>query len=524
MDEAEKRTKCEKIVREFYVKFAQVVLQERIPFEPEDVKSQMNKWFNLHIPEIDVITNELSQWRAGNLHLPLFINIYFDVPTSIASSSPPSSSGSNSNQRYLLEQWCCSHEPNERNLQQKIDYPPPTLYKKCVVLFRVLTSFLKLLPAHKIFKEKKRNKLWNRKIRFHFSSSSHSSSFSQQKNISKEQAIGSVDTPFGKLSLNLLYRTDCSSFLPKMDKLIDSQIIIADYNPSSGSKSQPQLQLKPHPQLSQPQLQQQQQQQQQQQSPQVQPKPPQQQQQQQQQDQRQGLKTSQPIQITSVNNTTTSTSLHSSGSSGNPFRPTTPTNNSLINNIASSGSGNNLWSITSPSSSLTTDNLGLGRASPFATYTGTSQAHGHTRAMSISSFSPPSPSAPHGPSLSSPSLVSPSSKFSISNPLSISPSPPSFSPSSSSNYLSSYYSCEEEGRRTSNFSETAAFASSNSMSSESEVGGFVNNCKINKNLSFFSPSNPPKSLAELDKNLCNILFLWLISTSCFWSSNKEINK
>lgn len=188
-----RNSKLDHIIQNFYTKAAQVIVQARLGQIDErhagrgqstrrssrglhsrdsNTSKKANKWFNLVTEDLDVLKEDLKFWRtqainpSGDEPPPMKIDIFLDVSelsqnqilvvvdetlrrnrVDLSSSTSSSNSGSGVD-RILLETWILT-------LNHPIpDYPVdlPNLYKRSIVFFRSLHSYVRLLPAYDLYR------------------------------------------------------------------------------------------------------------------------------------------------------------------------------------------------------------------------------------------------------------------------------------------------------------------------------------------------------------------------------------
>lgn len=138
----------------------------------------------------------------------------------------------------------------------------PTLYKKTVVLIRSLFTYLRLMPARRLVREAQHHKL-PRAIRYALSRQELNPPFPSGTACS-ECRFAALDTPYGRFSVHVVFRQDCSfkvrvpglKIFPRRlasswythlhspsqlhdDTLITSKFIIQDYLPDRPPRSSP---------------------------------------------------------------------------------------------------------------------------------------------------------------------------------------------------------------------------------------------------------------------------------------------
>ncbi|KAI8824170.1 autophagy-related protein 13-domain-containing protein [Fimicolochytrium jonesii] len=231
--------RAEQILQNVYTKVAQVIVQARATGLPASAHGKKpNKWFNLETYDIDILKEDLKYWRAHAVSAPqpMLLDVYLDISSGTPDQTlllrdemtmrrqrigaenlvtVDAQSGADLRvNTILLESW-------QLTLSQAASSQPPELplvYKKSVAFFRSLYSYIRLLPAYRLYRRFRR-KQTNLRIGYRLSTSRmmpldeagldqlHSSG-DMRRGI-EEFDFGSIDTPFGVFSLHVNYRLEC---------------------------------------------------------------------------------------------------------------------------------------------------------------------------------------------------------------------------------------------------------------------------------------------------------------------------
>ncbi|KAI9489768.1 autophagy-related protein 13 [Zychaea mexicana] len=156
-------SKAESIVKNFYIKAAQIIIQSRQQpqqvSEDADGKKRTNRWFNMDTREYpDSLRSELKFWITKAFLSPitqpppLVIEVYLDVSNVPPGREVALQSGWRlvdlnapvKKDRIVLEHWTLA-----------LNHPLPTeaidlgsVYKRSILFFRTLYAFVRLLPAY----------------------------------------------------------------------------------------------------------------------------------------------------------------------------------------------------------------------------------------------------------------------------------------------------------------------------------------------------------------------------------------
>uniref|UniRef100_K3WW66 Autophagy-related protein 13 N-terminal domain-containing protein n=1 Tax=Globisporangium ultimum (strain ATCC 200006 / CBS 805.95 / DAOM BR144) TaxID=431595 RepID=K3WW66_GLOUD len=231
------RAKTDQVVLEFLYKAAELIIQSRVNFQSEADHRRGNRRarFNLDIEEVQFVRDAMLAWRE-DVHLPLTIGIYLD-------------SGGD-DQRVLLEQWSVMYAPDggdadsysglRRNSSSHLTGAARDVIqqlkevcKKISVLLRALYSFMRLLPAHRLFKRSYPSTL---SYEIHSMSSAFlETHFEKDVPVSRYSFVP-ITTPFGFLKISTVYRLNCE-FIREQEAapapIFKNNFIIQDYVPSS---------------------------------------------------------------------------------------------------------------------------------------------------------------------------------------------------------------------------------------------------------------------------------------------------
>jgi hypothetical protein len=163
------RSKVDLLLQQFFTKTAQIIVQSRLRLDGQNLK--VNKWFNLELEDREPLREELKFWK-GQLTSsmqapPLIVDILLDIssleeqqhilltstqtgrrhripPESLIYTDP--SGNSLKKQKILLETWQLTLSPDITDEVLEL----PTVYKRCIVFFRCLYAFVRLMPAFKL--------------------------------------------------------------------------------------------------------------------------------------------------------------------------------------------------------------------------------------------------------------------------------------------------------------------------------------------------------------------------------------
>lgn len=218
--------KLEQIVSQFLLKILHVVLDSRIPSIHRhdrigDLSSvyrvkKSDKWFNLVLGDRPTALDNLNFWHR-NLMDPMIIDII------LVHQSPTST-------ETVIERWVVQYESPQVMARETAENSAcyRRTYKKSIIILRSLYSFLRLLPAYRIFRQ-----LYSSSQSFDFDLIYKVSSFSNpipraDDEKMKEFFFVPVEALPGRLCVSLTYRPTLSNFNLEASTALPPKIII-DY-------------------------------------------------------------------------------------------------------------------------------------------------------------------------------------------------------------------------------------------------------------------------------------------------------
>ncbi|CAD7699449.1 unnamed protein product [Ostreobium quekettii] len=142
-------------------KCAQIILGSRIFNAPRSRPDEKTKrWFSLAVDEIEPAVGELAAWKA-DISMPLVVEIYlktYRAPDGDDPDAPPTPV------KTLLERWVLQCERSRSPVGPAPSSGVPsvsrmdkhTVYKRMAILTRSLFSYLRVLPAFRLYRTGKR--------------------------------------------------------------------------------------------------------------------------------------------------------------------------------------------------------------------------------------------------------------------------------------------------------------------------------------------------------------------------------
>ncbi|KAK5124918.1 hypothetical protein LTR85_001108 [Meristemomyces frigidus] len=175
-------TKLNQIIQHFHSKAALMICSARANLSQVYARNgeiKQNRWFNIVLDDTDLLLDDLQEWKRPDLSdsrpPPLVIEVYvdtsnlrenqalvivddagkrWDVSDALAGSAdssprPPNKSGGKYYE-VVLERWTIELGDAAGYSAAELNDQLPNVYKKGVVLFRSLYTFLRFLPAWKL--------------------------------------------------------------------------------------------------------------------------------------------------------------------------------------------------------------------------------------------------------------------------------------------------------------------------------------------------------------------------------------
>lgn len=216
--------KLEQIVTQFLLKSLHIILDSRIPsLHPHDRSGDLSsvtrvrrtdKWFNLVLGDRPAALENLNFWHR-NVMDPMIIDIIL-VHAGSNSSSVDNLFGNSvagTAVETIIERWVVQYETPRVVANQTGDSAAyKKTYKKSIVLLRALYSYMRLLPAYRIFRQLSTSRqTYNFDIIYKVSSLRDPFSRAEEE-MMQEFSFAPVEATPGRLSLSVTYRKMLSDF------------------------------------------------------------------------------------------------------------------------------------------------------------------------------------------------------------------------------------------------------------------------------------------------------------------------
>ncbi|XP_068651257.1 autophagy-related protein 13a-like isoform X2 [Aristolochia californica] len=225
-------TRTEQIISQFLLKSLHIILDSRIPsFHSNDHQGdpgsarKRDKWFNLALGDPPAALENLNFWHR-NVADPMIIDVIL-IHEAVCSLDLYTSS--RALKETVVERWVLRYEPlRTASPSGEGSAAYKKMYKKSIILLRSLYSTLKLLPVFRAFRL-----LSSSSQTYNFDLSYKVSSFSEPFNRAEEEYMKlydfvPVETPFGRVSLSVTYRSSLSDLNLEPSSSLPPQII-TDY-------------------------------------------------------------------------------------------------------------------------------------------------------------------------------------------------------------------------------------------------------------------------------------------------------
>ncbi|KAI7352090.1 hypothetical protein KC320_g4653 [Hortaea werneckii] len=176
--------KLNQIIQHFHTKAALMICAARMNMPPSLTKAgeiRQDRWFNIVVDDTDVLLEDLREWKrpdvSDNKPPPLVVEVYidtanlrenqalvitdddgkrWDVSDALAASTessprPPTRNGRKQCE-VVLERWTIELGGADGLTPGQLNEQLPNVYKKGVVLFRSLHTYLRFTPAWKLYR------------------------------------------------------------------------------------------------------------------------------------------------------------------------------------------------------------------------------------------------------------------------------------------------------------------------------------------------------------------------------------
>ncbi|KAI9300599.1 autophagy-related protein 13-domain-containing protein [Cunninghamella echinulata] len=212
-------TKLHNIIKNFYIKAAQIIIQSRVTTG----NGKVNKWFSLITTEMISLREELKFWFTQAIRPtlisipPMIIYIYLDTSRFSLDQFLKSLTGASHSKnikfyethgkKIILESWLLSFKPPYQH-DPSLDLP--NLYKRSITFFRSLHSLTRLLSSSQLFHK-------NAPLGYRLATEINAYKNDEipidqplMKNDNSKQTdiykLSKVPTPIGTFQLNVYYR------------------------------------------------------------------------------------------------------------------------------------------------------------------------------------------------------------------------------------------------------------------------------------------------------------------------------
>ncbi|XP_021805429.1 autophagy-related protein 13a [Prunus avium] len=217
--------KLEQIVSRFLLKSLHIVLDSRIPsLHPHDRSGDLSsvpqvrkrdKWFNLILGDRPAALENLNFWHR-NVMDPMIIDIILvrGGPSSSSVDNLYVNSVEGTSVETIIERWVVQYETPRVVAPQTGDTSASykKTYKKSIILLRTLYSYMRLLPAYRIFRQlSTSSQTYNFDIIYKVSSLRDPFSRAEEE-LMEEYSFAPVEAHPGRLSLSVTYRSTLSDF------------------------------------------------------------------------------------------------------------------------------------------------------------------------------------------------------------------------------------------------------------------------------------------------------------------------
>lgn len=261
------KSKLNQVVQNFFSKATQVVVQARLnPRVREQRQSgdkhKLNKWFNLETDELEAYREDLKLWRNIDIYTvdkmpPVVVETYLDMrhlsPNQTlvledALGKRWNASFGGRKTEVVLERWVIEIQRPEGGSQGSpaSSTELPMAYKKCILLFRSLYTYCRLLPAWTLQKRLSKSKLSTSPLRIGCRVLNGSQPISSRGRVGLSKLIAGtsspsdkdahlqtfsfdpVEIPSGVFKISVSYRVNCNFAVDDSEAMLSSQFLRID--------------------------------------------------------------------------------------------------------------------------------------------------------------------------------------------------------------------------------------------------------------------------------------------------------
>ncbi|KAL1604420.1 autophagy protein 13 [Nothophoma quercina] len=256
--------KVNQVIQNFFTKAALTIVSSRVIL-PQAFNTnggiRQNKWFNVVLDDSDVVQQELVEWKnmdaVAGQHPPLCIEIYLDTKAlghkqslvirdddgkrwDVSRALDNTSSGrSTKATQVLLERWLISVGDKSSVHPTELNDPLPNVYKKAVVLFRALYTYIRFIPAFKYYKSiakqpanhpalKLAYRITNGDFKSPHVDTLNLPLYHSDEPVTDRQEFGPSHSPVGPLRISVEYRTNCEFSVEDSESLLSSEFMGLD--------------------------------------------------------------------------------------------------------------------------------------------------------------------------------------------------------------------------------------------------------------------------------------------------------
>ncbi|KAH7135501.1 autophagy-related protein 13 [Dendryphion nanum] len=268
--EQKNNQKVNQVIQNFFTKSALTIISSRaiLPLSyNKNGELRQNKWFNVVLDDTDLLAEDLLDWKTMDAvlghHPSLCIEIYLDIKglghkqtlvvqdsegkrwdvaealnVPVESTSRPPSRTTKSTQ-LVLERWKVHVGDKNSVHPSELRDPLPNVYKKAVVLFRSLYSYLRFLPAFKYYKGLQKQpashpslklnyRIFNGDFKSPRPDTLNTPLYPSSESITETEVFTPSNSPIGPLCISVQYRTNCEFSISDSESLLSSHFMGLD--------------------------------------------------------------------------------------------------------------------------------------------------------------------------------------------------------------------------------------------------------------------------------------------------------
>lgn len=230
----------ERYIAECFVKCANVVLSSRVYNGSRAAPDRRSsRWFLLEVEDTEGAANDLEAWRK-DMSQPMVIEIFMPN-TALSNARNESSSSGRQTSELLLERWTLQYQRKTLAGQGPVGTPvnrstidEAAVYKRLIILVRSLFSYVRVLPAYRMYRACKRHQGRLCRLDYRILRQAQRGSIGGARSVDtprlQQFSFAPVDTPSGCFKVSVEYQPSATVHVLEQSTVpLTFPHIISDY-------------------------------------------------------------------------------------------------------------------------------------------------------------------------------------------------------------------------------------------------------------------------------------------------------